>query len=69
MPGRPSSLLTHLSVVGSRLRLPHLLPQADVSQLALAAVRSGGAANSRLLPVVIVFIEFGLGGGELRERR
>lgn len=34
-------------------------------QFALTTVRSGGAADGRLLPVVIVFIEFGLDeGGE-----
>ena len=35
--------------------------------LALSTVRSGGAANGRLLPVVVVLIEFrldGRGGGE-----
>ena len=31
--------------------------------LALSTVRPGGAANGRLLPVVVVLVEFGLGNG------
>ena len=32
-------------------------------QFALTTVRSGGATDGRLLPVVVVLIEFGLGEG------